>query len=812
MKLVVSSSRISRRAARGLLAASCSIGVVALSGAAFGAEQERTETLATAQQSSTAVEDIVVTATRSSQALSRVPVSVAAYSQEKMDQQGVRTVDDVTRLTPGVQFGRSGYGLTSNIAIRGVSSGSGAATTGVYIDDAPIQVRSIGNSASNAYPAIFDLERVEVLRGPQGTLFGAGSQGGTVRFISPTPSLTETSGYGRAEIAFTEGGAPSYEAGVAAGAPLIQDKLGLRVSGFGRRDGGYVDRVPYPDGNGANPSLGLPKENSNSIDTYSFRAALAWQPSDGLTITPSVYFQDLKSNDTSQYWMSIFGRQVSDRENQKYINGNKIASSNRDKMFLPSLKIRYDIGDVTFASDTSYLDRSERGVYDYGPFMNNIFGSVDFATGDPKDPGPTLSIPGNYDLARLTNGQRNWTQEFRISSNDPTARLTYVFGVFWTQAKQRSRQDIVNPFFEDIVNMPVEDFYGVPRTAEGYTYVDNFWTTDKQIAGFGEVNYELIDGLKLTAGLRVARTELNFRTTVDGPAQGGPGGFSGSQKETPITPKFGVSYQADQNNLFYATAAKGFRIGGVNRGIPTNATCAADLAAIGLTNAPTTYNSDTVWSYEVGSKNRFADGAVQVAASAYYIKWSDIINGVGLPNCGFGFTTNLGEATIKGFDLQIDVRPVDALTLTAAVGYNNGTYDETISSGGPKNYVTEGYQTTMGAPWVVTLSGQYDFAMASVDGYLRADYNYRSRNNGINSSFDPASPDFDPLVPRNPAMQDLRVRFGIRTGGFDLSVFANNLTNERYLMSVNHVTSSGQIFQANALRPRTFGLTAAYRY
>ncbi len=780
----------------------------ALAGMAGGAGAQTTQSA----PETAGVEDIIVTATRQSQSLSRVPVSVAAFTQEKMDQQGVRRIDDVTRLTPGVQFGRSGYGLTTNISIRGVSSVSGAATTGIYVDDTPIQVRAIGNSSGNAYPAIFDLERVEVLRGPQGTLFGAGSQGGTVRFISPLPSLSRTEGYSRAEVGFTEGGASSYELGSAIGGAIIEDKLGFRVSGFARRDGGYVDRVPYPDGNGTNPSLGFPKKNSNSINTYSARAAVTWQPSDGFTITPSVYFQDLKSNDTSQYWVSVFDRPISDRKNQEYINGNKIASSNRDKYVLPSLRIRYDLGPVTLASDTSYLRRRESGIYDYGAFINNIFGSLNFGTGELKDPTATLSIPGNYDVGRLSNGQNNWTQEFRISSNDPSSRLTYVFGVFWTEAKQKSRQDIVNPFFENIVDMSVEDFYGIPRTADGYTYVDNFWTTDKQIAGFGEVNFELIDGLKLTGGLRVARTQLDFRTTVDGPAQGGPGGFSGTQKETPITPKFGISYQADPSNLFYATASKGFRIGGVNRGIPTNATCAADLAAIGLTNAPTTYDSDTVWSYEVGSKNRFANGVIQLATSAYIIKWSNIINGVNLPNCGFGFTTNLGKATIKGFDLQVDVRPTDALSLTAAVGYNHGTYDDTIESGGGTNYVTKGYQTSMGAPWVVTLSGQYDFALGNLDSYIRADYNYRSKNKGLNDTFDPDSPNYDPFLPRNPAMQDLRMRIGVRSGGLDLSAFVNNLTNENYLMNVDHVTVYGQIFQANALRPRTFGLTAAYRY
>jgi outer membrane receptor protein involved in Fe transport len=578
----------------------------------------------------------------------------------------------------------------------------------------------------------------------------------------------------------------------------------MRVSVFARRDGGYVDRIPYPDGDGANPSRGFGEKNSNSVDTRAGRIAFAWKPSDNLTITPSLFLQSLTSHDTNQYWVSVFGAPVSDRDDQRYVNGGKIASTNQDRQALSSLALRWDLGAVTLASDTSYFHRREKGVYDYGAFINNIFGFG-------SDPTPTLSIPGNYDVGKLSNGQDNWTQEVRISSNDQDARLTYVVGAFWTRAKQRSHQDIVNPFFESIVGMPVEFFYGVPRTGQGFIYVDNFWTTDKQIAGFGEVNFEIVEGLKLTAGLRVAKTELSFRTTRDGPAQGGAGADAGDQSQTPVTPKFGISYQMNPDHLFYATAAKGFRIGGVNRAIPTNATCGADLAAIGLTQAPTTYDSDTVWSYEVGSKNRFMDGRVRFAGSAYHIKWKNIIQPVNLPNCGFAFTDNLGSATIQGFDAMLELQAAGGLVLAAAVGYNKGEFDETIASGGPKNLVTKGY-TVGGAPWVVTLSGQYDVMLGGTDTYLRADLNYRSRNDGLTDTLDPASPDYDPFVPRNPAMTDLRLRAGVRLGDVDVSAFVNNALNKRYLMNVDHVTTYGQIFSASAQRPITAGVTVGYRF
>src|SRR6185312_9898612 len=196
-----------------------------------------------------ALEEITVTAQRRTERIQDVPISISAFSSEQMDAQGVRDIDAIARLTPGITFQRTDARNTSasSISIRGIASAAGAATTGIYIDDTPIQVRYLGagGAAFNAFPQVFDLDRIEVLRGPQGTLFGAGSEGGTVRFITPQPNLTHTSAYVRSELGYTEGGDPSYEAGAAFGAPIIQDKVGFRVSAWFRRDGGWVDRTEW---------------------------------------------------------------------------------------------------------------------------------------------------------------------------------------------------------------------------------------------------------------------------------------------------------------------------------------------------------------------------------------------------------------------------------------------------------------------------------------------------------------------------------------------------------------------------------------
>src|SRR3984885_9154546 len=201
---------------------------------------------------SAGLEEIVVTATRREERLQDVPISVLAFSQEKLDAQGLKNIDDLARLSPGLTFQRNGMSSAGNyndessdINIRGVDSTAGTSTTGIYIDDTPIQTRHIGFGSINAFPALFDLDHVEVLRGPQGTLFGAGAEGGAVRFIAPEPDLNKTSIYARADVAVTDGGSPSWEGGVAFGTPLIDDVLAFRASVSFRRDGGWVDRVGY---------------------------------------------------------------------------------------------------------------------------------------------------------------------------------------------------------------------------------------------------------------------------------------------------------------------------------------------------------------------------------------------------------------------------------------------------------------------------------------------------------------------------------------------------------------------------------------
>ena len=251
------------------------------------------------------LEEITVTATRRSQALSDVPISVSAIGDEELQQRGARQFDDIIRLTPGLNLTRQSFTGASQIAIRGISSNAGSGTTGIYIDDTPIQVRNMGFGSGKAFPGLFDIERVEVLRGPQGTLFGAGSEGGTVRFITTEPDLDAPSSTARAEMGSIENGDESYELGMAYGGPL-SDRVAVRGSAYFRHDGGFVDAVGgtyeivNPRGfESYGDSVNFTKtttyeEDINWAETKAARLALKFAATDNVTITPSIFYQNVR--------------------------------------------------------------------------------------------------------------------------------------------------------------------------------------------------------------------------------------------------------------------------------------------------------------------------------------------------------------------------------------------------------------------------------------------------------------------------------------------------------------------------------------
>ena len=732
--------------------------------------------------------DIIVTATRQSSAVSKVPISITALNQDSLDVQGVKRIDDIATIAPGINFVRpqsSNAGNRVQISIRGVESNVGASTTGIYVDDTPIQTRNAGFTSTSAFPVVFDLDRVEVLRGPQGTLFGAGSEGGTVRFITPQPSLERYSVYGRAEVSSTRYGAPSYESGLAVGGPIVNETLGFRVSGFYRRDGGWIDAV--------NPATGARvKKNANSSTALVLRGALTWKPASNFSLTPSIIYQRQTATNGPVYYEAL-----SNPDHGVFVNANTLISPSRDKFTLSTLRADWTFGSVELISNTSYLDRHTLALPDYTNFLESQLAGQN---------GPV--VPGEYTQGIFVDEQKGFTQEVRLQSATPGSRLNWVLGVFYNRTKQLDNQVVSSPLFPQIVlkNFGIDylAIFGTPLGANNSVYTDIQNTVDKQIAGFGQVDYNITSRLKATAGLRYAKVDFSFRSSNEGPIAG-VSNATGNQHEKPVTPKFGLSYQADPSNLFYASASKGFRPGGAQRVVPS--TCAADLAALGINSAPGEYRSDSVWSYEVGAKNKFAGNKLQINTSAFWIDWKNIQQQVQLNGCGQTFVANLGKAVSRGFDLDVSVRPVDGLTLSALVGYTDAHSTATITSG-PATIARSGNAISSISPWRAHVSGQYDFNALDRNAFVRLDYDYASRG---------PKPDItvfgtDPILFRRPTSNMLDARAGIELGRVSLQAFVNNLTNYNSPLSRYRPTFKTTVFTNSIDRPRTIGLTVIARY
>lgn len=760
------------------------------------------------------LEEVVVTATRREERLQDVPISASAFTRERLDAQGLRSIDDLTRFTPGVTFERSGTGSTGNfndedsdINIRGVDSSAGASTVGVYVDDTPIQGRHITFTSFNAFPALFDVERVEVLRGPQGTLFGAGSEGGTLRFIQPTPGLDAYSAYVLSEVATTQNGDPSYQLGAAGGGPIIQDVLGFRLSASFRNDGGWVDHVDYRTGRVITPS-------SNWQQTAVFRAALKWVPTGTLSITPSFYYQQLTLGDTSAYWPEL-----SDPAAEHFANGNAQRNPSVDPFLLAALKIDWNLGFAALTSNTSYYYRHQHSSEDYTQFDRTLFGLTDVG------PRPPLGDLGtSYD----TDTQRNFYQEIRLQSQDPAAALVWTAGFFYGHLDENTTEIVIDPNLDSEYNA----FYGVPLcTPQAPCPGGEILTQpvsriiDEQYALFGEASLALSHAWKLTAGLRAARMQYQGDLEYYGPFLAPTVGpdtpllSNASGRDNPVTPRFVISYQPDAEDLLYASAAKGFRVGGING--PVSSLCGPNLASIGLTEPPGTYSSDSLWSYEIGTKNLLFAGRLQIAASLFLVDWNDIQQAVYLTSCGQNFVANLGHARSRGGDIEMHFSPVEKLQLGLSVAYVEAEYTHTVCGGpsactGPgapsQPVVSEGDRLP-GAPWTILASGEYSFApLRSGTPYLRLDYQLSTAQTGLLPIQNPNNGVSDPTFTGLPLIRTLAMRAGARWNGLDVSLFGQNLTDSHPVVFHTRDTNASDLFFDHNIRPRTIGVTATYRY
>jgi outer membrane receptor protein involved in Fe transport len=761
---------------------------------------------AAAQQPRT--EEIVVTAQKRAEKLSRVPISITALGKAQMDKQGVRDIKDVARLVPGLSLQTSDVLGDTNISIRGIVSDTGAQTTGIYIDDTPIQARQ-EVVFSDAFPKVFDLDRVEVLRGPQGTLFGAGSEGGTVRFITPPPSLSTYTGYFRSDLSFTDGGAPSYELGGAVGGPIVQDKLGFRVSLWDRQDGGYIDRVnPVTDQ--------LADRNANDGNSLVARAAFLLQATDDLTITPAVFFQRVYAGDRGFSWENG-PPNFNGPPGPAFTDYAQIAQPSNDTYILPTLNVGYDFGDFTLTSITSYFRRAFDSTFDATSF--ELSGLL---------PNAGITLPGypNYlSVGTYQMRQANWTQEVRLTSTDtPDSVFSWVVGGYFQNNVSRNDNTFAEPFDEVAkylsVNDPTDYGYcnpgGNSLTCFGeapvdgkYSYIDKNALQETDIAAFGNLTYQPLPGLKFVVGLRVARSKYKFDDFQDGPyGPAFPTYYSGSKAELPVTPRFAISYQITPQQMIYTTAAEGYRIGGANESVAGIQACAGDLQKLGIPDVPRTFNSDSVWSYELGDKGAFFDERLRIDASVFWINWHQIQQQVELPTCGYYYTDNLGTAVSRGFDIQADWAAGGGLEIGGNAGLTDARYTSTVLV--EDNIVALKGDSLATPEWTATANAQQNFDLPrEAAGYARIDYQFAGPYYRTGSA---ETYSYSPLTRNAPATNFVQVRAGAKRGGWDVSMYIDNVLNSSVSLYRYQDTIYSPGLRDVTFRPLTVGITAIKKF
>ena len=799
--------------------------------------------------------EITVTATRHVDTVDKVPLSITALTEKALEAQSINTLQDVTRSVPGLTL-RYTDNNALNPEIRGIVSTDGAPTTGVYLDDTALQKRSgggltVGNGTP--FPPLFDLERIEVLRGPQGTLFGGSSEGGTIRFITPPPSLTTYSVYTKAEAGVMEGGTPSYEGGLAVGGPIIDNELGFRVSVYDRHIGGDLDHVnQYTEQ--------TTYENSNYDDTRLFRGAVAWEATDAIKITAATLWSKDENNDASPFWLdepvvttparyysatsatpslvptasTVYTYPSHTYGPYDFYGPGKAGedglSPADSTLFTPSVTADIALDKLQIKNIVSYVyDNSEgQQTEDESPDIAALQAGVPYIAELPNFPA----------LFPYTNKRNGATEELRVSS-DWEGPFSIIGGVYYAEYNTHSVSEVVenlNAATEILTGLPASVKYGASLLPGDVASSRDQTINEREIAGYAQANWKILSNLTLTAGERVSGERLHYYQINNGPVSGyGPGKpptltnggiVNGVETATPSTPKFGIEYQITPADMVYASAAKGFREGGVNTQLP--ATCAGAEKTAGFTDgAPTTYAPDTLWSYEVGAKLRLFDNRMQLNTSAYYIDWKAIQFKVTLPGCTIPFEANAAQAVSKGFDVQSSVRIIDGLTTDFSAAYTDAYYSEQVDVPGTKNVLINDGDKLPTPNWTVNLGGQYTLDLSGYSLYLRGDYEWK--NDYLNGT-GAGTTSYNPDTYHIPTTRFVNARLGALFGGWDVSMFAKNLTNSqdvlgylginlgRYGCSVatgaacSSYADYNPTLRAYTYRPRELGLTATYRY
>ena len=705
---------------------------------------------------SASLETVTVTANKRSESLQKVAMSISAIDGKDMTNAGSQNFTDLISSVPSLGIFKTGSGR-SQIIMRGVNAGNSSEddpqtqeTVGLYVDDAPVAINGF-----NPEFGLFDLERVEVLRGPQGTLYGAGSMAGAIRLVTRKPLLDTVEGSVETSVADIDHGGTSYDLRGVINVPLVKDVAGLRVSMYDDRNGGFIK----------NTTTG--ENNINRADAAGGRVALRVLPTDSLTVDLSIWAHD----------QSDHGRGLD--ETGSYTRSYKSPENSNEDYTLSNLTLTQALGWGSIVSSTSYFQMNMLNRWN----LDKIYTSTYPALGLSAN-GPTASLADQTHL-------NDFTQEVRAVSNDDGV-LKWLAGAYYHKRNRGYTNAFPDPGWDAYTGFPSADFGAPPDYP--------FWGIQnvhiEEVALFGEGTYKL-GNFSLTGGLRAFDWKERHWQYQSGFFNGGAtsNGMQHS-KENGVNPKVNVAYDIDESNQVYAQAAKGFRYGGINQVIPLNL-CGAELEANNL-HPSTDYGSDSLWNYEIGDKASLLDNHLTINSSLYLIKWNNVQVRRGL-NCGVNYVENAAGLTSKGAELEIAWRPIQNLKVTAGGSYTHSTIDADT----PELPALKGEFAPFVPKVSLNANAEYTFPLgADMHGFVWGGWNYVGKRT---TQFDPANS----LYRVMDAYDTLNVRAGVQWSSMEASVFVQNLGNSD---GVIRQVSATPFYPDGAYRvqPRTIG--ASFRY
>lgn len=739
------------------------------------------------------IERVVVTSQKRSQDVQDVPLSITVLGRDELKAQGIADFEDISRAVPGVSF--NSVGATegeTNVTIRGVSSTSGSATVGLYLDDVSITTKNFYDYA--AQPRFFDLQSIEVLRGPQGSLWGASSEGGTIRFIPTEPNMSNFSGSISGDVSETEHGGTNDNGSVVLNVPINPGVFAVRASVYSSSDSGWIDNYSQQ---GVLLNKGVNSDNDMTIHVLG-----KITPNDDLTIKPAFFTQVTNTQDNSAFYPAL----------GLYEQDKQVREFGQDFLGLESLSITNDFHSFEFTSVTGVFhrkyDRQEDGTY-----YNSTAFAVDFL--DPLYPQNQQvndSLIGNLPSpVEMKTDYRQVSQEFRISSPENSkSPLKWVTGIYFAEQTihETDSQSIpgINAVFQSIYGIPmeqslVESAYGAPGVALFPNDVpehDDQSYKEKQIAVFGQVDYDLSQDWHAGVGGRFVKAQEDFHSTEYGFFQlGNISPFYQSADFSSFTPKVTLQHDLDANNQVYASVGEGFRLGGPTGPIPMTV-CGGDLAAIGQTTQPTTFKSDSLWTYELGTKSLLADNRVSLNSALYYTVWNNIQQQVYLPTCGYNFTANVGTAGIFGGELEASGKVTRNLRLSTTLSTQRATI---TSSNNPTTVAVGAHLIDVPA---LTLTAGVVYSIPLNDGATitsRANYAWTGHSYG---SYQEDNPNYI-----NPGYGVMNLNIALIHPTYDIAFYAKNALNNRTIIQSPEINT---VVEGYTIRPRTIGVNTTFRF